>query len=163
MKGTGFALVVTLLALATAPAVLARGDGAKAKLSGEIIEVRQQTRLENQGEETQIRVRVRNQDEHWLRLGPADEYGNRVQVGDQVRVRVMFMGEGDIPAVQSMHNLRTRERIRVRDGSGELVRAQNQNRVGEQSRQRQRDRVHQPAPGGGENGRGDGRGRGGRG
>ena len=120
-RGIILGLVVVLAASMLSAAPPEERPG---KVKGEVVEVRQTTRLQNQGEMTEIRVQTRNQEQVWLQLGPQAEFGDQVAVGDRVRARVMFKGGDDgqtTALVESMYNYRTRTRLQVRDASGELV------------------------------------------
>lgn len=124
MRRTIVILTVLLVALGVAGPVAAQTEdppGPKGKLEGEVVAVRAQARVHNQGEVTEIQVRTRTQEHYWLQLGPAEQYGNAVQVGDRVRLRVMAGAEGEPAMVQSMFNYRNGARLRIRDGSGEMI------------------------------------------
>ncbi len=147
MKRTVSILAGLALVLCAAPVAVADDEqpGPNGRLQGEVVAVREQVRQHNQGEFTEIQIQTRNQERYWLQLGPKAQYGDAVQVGDQVRVRTMAGPEGEPAMVKAMHNFRSGERIRVRDGSGQMIQTQNRLRDGsgtgiqarEQNRQRQ--------------------------
>jgi len=169
MRRTIVTLTVLLLALGVAGPVAAQTEappGPKGKLVGEVVAVRAQARVHNQGEVTEIQVRTRTQEHYWLQLGPAEQYGNAAQVGDRVRLRVMAGAEGEPAMVQTMYNYRNGERLRLRDGSGEMIQQRFQYRdrtqAQEQERQQRGDtqgtgRQNGGTRGGGGGGKGGGR------
>ena len=142
-----------MLACSVLPAFAEPPEEHPGKIKGEVVQVRQRTMLQNEGEFTEIKVRTRNQQEMWLQVGPSEEYGNKFQVGDPVRARVMWDGD-EPPKVQKMLNYRSREQYRIRDGSGQMIQAQNRYRhkeaTGEQSQIRTQTRTGQPDSAGGQ-------------
>lgn len=134
-------------ALLLAGAALAADDdvpGPQGKLQGEVVAVRQQTRLQDEGAVVEIRLRTRDREEHWLQLGPAARYGDAVQVGDRVRLRAMAGAAGEPSMIQAMHNYRTGERLQVRNGDGTMAQTRDRFRdgtgTGSQARERHRSR-----------------------
>ena len=116
--------LVLVAVLSTSVFVAAPPDERPGKVKGEVVEVRQSTQLQNQGEMTEIRVQTRNQEQLWMTLGPHAEFGDQVVVGDRIRARVMYKGDEDgrtTALVESMYNYQTRTRMQVRNESGELV------------------------------------------
>jgi hypothetical protein len=147
-------VVLAGLALAMAAASpLAAGlkAGTRGRIDGEVVAVRQQTDLQNRQDYTEVRVRTRDRQEHWLRLGPAAEYGDAFRSGDRMRCRVIGAGEDRPALVRTARNERTQERMRIRDADGTMLRAEDRirDRSRAQDRDRQRDRIHEPGTGGG--------------
>jgi hypothetical protein len=142
VKIRGLIAVATLLTLIAASAATAqaspRGEDSRS-VNGQVVQVRQSTGTAGEGTITEIRVRTRQHQETWLRLGPVSEYGNRYQAGDLVRARVMAGGKEDAGTVRSIWNLRTNAKMQVRDGEGALIRQQEG--AGDQLRLRDRDRL----------------------
>jgi hypothetical protein len=138
----GLIALATLLTLIAASAVTAQaspqGEDWRS-VNGQVVEVRQSTATGGMGTITEIKVRTRQHQETWLRLGPISEYGNRYQAGDLIRARVMAGGKDDAGTVRSIWNLRTNEKMQVRNGEGAIVRQQDGDR--DQLRQRDRDRL----------------------
>ena len=130
---------VALLTLVAASAATAqassRGEDSRS-VSGQVVQVRQSTATANEGALTEIKVRTRQQQELWLQLGPASVYGHRYQVGDRIRARVRAENKGDVELVQSIQNLRTREKKQVRSGDGALIPESDMDR--DQTRQQDR-------------------------
>ena len=124
---TCLALVVAFTGYGLAGSDSPEPDG---KWIGEVIGLREQMRVENQGQTTEIQIRDQNRRELWLKLGPTEQYGDAVQVGDRVRVQVMQRGEGEPAQIKAMQNYRSGERIRVCDGSGAMVQTRLQLRDG---------------------------------
>jgi uncharacterized membrane protein YgcG len=181
MKNATRGIILVLVAvLSTSMLLAAPPDERPGKVRGEVVEVRQTTQLQNQGEMTEIRVRTRNQEQLWLRLGPQAEFGDQVVVGDRIRARVMYKG-GDggqtTALVECMYNYQTRTRLQVRNETGELVplqsrvrtRNQAQDGTGDGTGQQVRTRTGRESQNGGGggnhggNGNGGGGGNGGRG
>lgn len=151
-----FILAAAAAALAAWPAVAQQTPGKNGKLAGEVIEVRQSNATRNQGALTEIRVRSEQRQDTWLRLGRADEMGQRVQVGDRIRARVMAGGTGEPLNVHSLRNETTGEKLRLRTDDGTLFRQRDrdrdQTRDQARDRDRDRDRIHQPGSAGGQGG-----------
>ena len=95
------------------------GDGA---IKGEVIAIRQSEATQNQGSLTEIQVRTREQQEVWLRLGPAEGTAERFQVGDPIRARLNDGGQGAAIPVRDIKNYRTGETLKLRDRDGALRR-----------------------------------------
>ena len=166
-------MLVSVLAFAVAFA----GDSGAGKdpgiVKGEVVQVRQST--SSNGDYTEIKVRNRQQQETWLRLGPADMGGNGARIGDLVRARVLPGDGSGVAPVRSLQNWRTgqatafrsadgtllqsRDRSRLRDGTGDgvpdrdRIRQRDQDPLadatagtGDQDRVRQRDRDRQHDP-----------------
>lgn len=133
MRSRTFAVILVATGL-VATSFAVGGDEPKepnGKLYGEVIAVKQQTRQNNQGEFTEIQVRTRNQQEHWLRLGASEQFGDAVEVGDRVRVRYRATGNPGEPAqVQTMLNYRNGARIHAQEGQGTMVQNRFQYRDG---------------------------------
>lgn len=100
-------------------------------VKGEVIQVQQRVRTENDGEFDQLRIRTRQGQEMQLQTGKADSCPGCVQVGDQIRARVRQADAGQAAQVQSM-------KVR-RDGSMNSYRFQNGQLAQNQARMRARD------------------------
>jgi uncharacterized membrane protein YgcG len=160
MKNKGIIQLATaaLAILIAAPAAgsQATAGGEKPRtVRGEVVEVRQTVQTANQAAFTEIKVRTRQNEESWFRLGPAAQYGNRFQAGDRIRARVTGGGGGDAgPAsVREISNHRTGDRLKVRSADGTLLREKDRDRLrdgtgaGDQDRDRTRQRDRQDRPG----------------
>ncbi len=155
------AVFLTILSAATAGAATAAQE--RGTLAGEIMEVRQSVRTENEGAFDEIRVRTREGQDTWVRLGPANRSQERWQVGDRVRAR--FVGgaaNGQAVDAVSARNYRTGTTERIRSGDGTRLRLQTRDRLqdgsgsGTQARERRRDRIHEPGTGSCDRARGRG-------
>jgi hypothetical protein len=151
MRARQIVISVMVLAWVVSPALLAEdGPVEGGKVKGEVVQVRQATRLGSEGEFTEVKVRTRNQQEMWLRLGPSEEHAGEFQIGDRVRARFTGGRDGEPAMVRSIHNYRTGQRLELRDTDGSMLRQQDRRRdgTGDQLRTRQRDRIHEPGTGG---------------
>lgn len=156
-------LTMAAIPIAASLPVLAGDTPEPTAIRGEVVATRLSPATAGEPAYAEVQVRTRNQEQTWLRLGPADDMGSKFQKGDPVRARV-FQGGSEEPAlVREMRNERTGERVRLRDASGQMLREQDRDRLrdgtGDRSRDRSRDRIHEPGTGGG---RGGGARRGGR-
>lgn len=182
-------LVVLALLLPAAAAFAADSeDPAKGKgeaagespatIEGEVVAVQQRTG--NGGEEREITVRTRDQQEMKLQLGPAGEGAPEYRKGDQVRAQIQAGPAGQAGGGEGSYQVRTMTNMRTgqQESFGEDTALQKQTRqrkrdgTGDQQRTRSRDRIHEPGTGncprgsnagtrGGGNGGGNGGGRGG--
>jgi len=154
-------LAIAVVAIVAAGTATADEPGVKNRrmtMNGEIVAVRQQTQLQNQGEVFEIKIRTQNREEHWLQLGPGETFGDAVQQGDRVRVRLMRQGAGEPAQVQTMLNYRSGERIRVCDGTGAMIQQRDRLRDGSGTglQWRHRQAGSQNGSGNGNNGGGSG-------
>ena len=136
------AVLVGLLAGAGAAA-----QDSPARVEGEVVRVMQQTRAGEPANLDAVMVRTRNGERMRLLLGQAGDCPGCVQVGDQVRARLMKGGSSaDGHQVRTMKVQRTGERTRFRNASGELLRTRSRNGTGDGSgtndRARSRDNRH---------------------
>jgi hypothetical protein len=165
------ALTFTLvlgLSMASVPAG-ARQDETTVK--GEVIQVQQRARTENDGELDHLRIRTRQGEEMRLQLGKAGTCEGCVQAGDQIKARVRQGTDGAPAKVQSMQVRRQGALYSYRYQNGELVqnqarpRAQDGSGVGNHNAMRQRQQIHTAGSGscagGGAGNRGSGVGGGG--
>jgi len=148
-------IVITVLlgSLAATHAVAKASQEDTSRVKGQIVAVRQSEATENQGALTEIKVRTREQEQFWLRLGRSEEMGNRFQVGDSVKARCRAT-KGDAPMeVFSLKNRSNGESFTLRSEDGTLLQQQDRDRdrardgSGARDRDRDRDRVHQPGAG----------------
>jgi hypothetical protein len=101
-------------------------------VSGEVIQIEQKVRTQNEGELQQITVRTRQGEQVRLNLGEAGWCDDCVHVGDRVRVRTMRRDSGTAGEplrVRSMRNETTGQKLRVRDRSGDLVQMKDRDRA----------------------------------
>ena len=103
----------------------------EATVKGEVVQVQQRVRTENDGSVDQLEVRTRQGQELRLQMGKADSCPGCVQVGDQIRARVRTGSDGQASQVRSM-------KVR-RDGSMRSYRFQNGELALNQTRLRARD------------------------
>ncbi len=158
-----------LLSLFVVPFSSSSASAERGTLTGEVVEVRQAADTKNQGSFDEIKVRTRQNQESWLRLGPTDPTGRDWQVGDTVRACFLGdAGDGEAADAIRVHNFRTGRTDRIRTGDGTLLRQRDRDRMrdgsgdGAQVRERRRDRIHEPGTGWcdrscGRGGRGGGR------
>lgn len=130
MNGLRWLSSAVALFLLASPGLFARdpADG-KGNINGEVIAVRQSVATQNEGSMTEIKVRTRQQEERWLRLGPSDEMGDGFQVGDTVRARFSNGGQGDALPVRDIKNYTTGEKMKLRDRDGTLRRDRDRDRA----------------------------------
>jgi uncharacterized membrane protein YgcG len=133
---------LTMIGFAALPA-FAQG-GPPDEVRGQVVEVREHVATASAGAATEIRVRTRDQESVWLRLGTPESMHGKFQVGDRVRARYV---KGDGAAlVTDVRNGSTGERLRLRDRDCTSVDGPD--------RLRTRDRIHEPGTGGGNGGGG---------
>lgn len=111
-------------------------------ITGEVVQIQQQERTQNGGDDVYLRVRTRQNREVQVRLRQNQECSNCVRVGDRIRARVQRSGDQRSGTVQSLkvrrngsqfhyrfqsgHSIRTRSRSQLQDGTG--IGLQNQHR-----------------------------------
>lgn len=91
------------------------------KVQGEVIQVQQQQQTQNQGEFDHLMIRTRQGEEMRLRLGAAGQCQGCVQVGDQIRARVMRGSGGQADRIQSMKVKRNGEMFAYKHQDGQMV------------------------------------------
>lgn len=160
------------------PGAVAQEVGEETVVEGEVVQIRNQVRTHSGGEVQQIMVRTRQGEMKQLQLGdPSACTGECLQVGDQVRARVMTQtrtqsrietqadtaaasagdvaatASGEALAVRSMKVRRTGQELTFRDASGDLLRTRSRAKdgtgAGSGDRMRTRDQIHEPGTGGG--------------
>ena len=100
------------------------------KVQGEVIQVQQQQQTQNQDQFDHLMIRTRQGEEMRLRLGAAGQCGDCVQVGDQIRARVMQGSGGQAGQVQSMKVKRNGEMFAYKNQGGQMVGVQQRLRDG---------------------------------
>ena len=100
------------------------------KVRGEVIQVQQQQKTQNQDEFDHLMIRTRQGEEMRLRLGAAGQCGDCVQVGDQIRARVMQGSEGQAGQIQSMKVKRDGAMYGYKNQGGQMVGTQQRLRDG---------------------------------
>lgn len=123
------ALVISTLLLlmsATLPAVAGQDE---TTVKGEVIQVQQRIRTENDGELDQLRIRTRQGQEMRLQMGKAESCPGCVEVGDQIRARVRTGADGQAAQVQSMQVRRDGSMYSYRFQNGELAQSQTRMRA----------------------------------
>ncbi len=129
MKRIAISMTLTGLAalLVTIPAL---AQESSQKVRGEVIQVQQQQETQNQGEFDHFTIRTRQGEEMQLRLGAAGQCADCVQVGDQVRARVMQGSGEQVGQIQSMKVKRNGEMNSYTSQDGQMVSAQQRLRDG---------------------------------
>ncbi len=123
----GSVLPLVLFALPTSASTDTQERGT---LTGEVVQVRQSVRTENEGALDEIRVRTQQGEESWVRLGLADPSGQQWQVGDKVRARFVGLAkDGQAVNAVKVHNYRTGRTERIRSGDGTQLRLQTRERL----------------------------------
>lgn len=100
------------------------------KVRGEVIQLQQQQQTQNEGEFDHFTIRTRQGEEMQLRLSRAGQCADCVQVGDQVRARVMQGSGGQAGQVQSMKVKRNGEMSSYKNQGGQMVGTQQRLRDG---------------------------------
>lgn len=113
--------------ISTVPA-LAQQDYKRVR--GEVIQVQQQQQTQNQDEFDHLLIRTRQGEQMRLRLGKAGHCDDCVQVGDQIRARVMQGSDGQAGQIQSMKVKRNGEMHGYRNQGGQMVGTQQRLRDG---------------------------------
>lgn len=155
------ALTITLVLGLSIASALAGARQDETTVKGEVIQVQQRVRTENDGVLDQLRIRTRQGEEMQLQLGRIVACQDCVQAGDRIKARVRREADGAPAQVQSMQVRRQGAIYDYRNQNGELVqiqartRAQNGSGVGNGDAIRQRQRIH-PAGSGNCNGNGAG-------
>ena len=93
-------------------------------VKGEVVQVQQRVRTENDSEFDQLRIRTRQGQEMRLQMGKADTCPGCVRVGDQIRARVGGGTNGQAAQVQSMKVRRNGSMYSYRFQNGELAQSQ---------------------------------------
>lgn len=107
-----------LIVVTTLPSTASQSE---TTIKGEVVQVQQQIRTENDGAFDQLRVRTRQGQEMRLQLGKAGNCPGCVQVGDQIRARVRSGADGQAAQVQSMKVRREGSMYSYRFQNGELA------------------------------------------
>jgi hypothetical protein len=120
-----------LLALACLiPSVPAWAQQSYKKVQGEVIQFQQQQQTRNQDEFDHLMIRTRQGEEMRLRLGQAGQCADCVQVGDQIRARVMQGSGGQAGQIQSMKVKRDGQMYGYKNQGGQMVETQQRLRDG---------------------------------
>ncbi len=145
-------MVVMALALVLALGTLSQAE--ERTVRGEVVQIVNQQRTNNEGELVQIRIRTRQGEQLQLQLGEAGCLGEGLQIGDRVRARVMNAdGAGEPARVRTMKVRRTGQSFTFRTKDGTLLgagdRLRDRARDGSGGGQiRDRQRIHDPGTGG---------------
>ena len=122
---------MTLMILAALYSTLAlSAQESTQKVRGEVIQLQQQQQTQNEGEFDHFTIRTRQGEEMQLRLGRAGQCADCVQVGDQVRARVMQGSGGQAGQVQSMKVKRNGQMVGYKNQGGQMVGTQQRLRDG---------------------------------
>jgi len=119
-------VISTLLLISSATLSTAASQD-EVTVKGEVVQVQQRVRTENDGEFDQLKIRTRQGQEMRLQMGKAEGCPGCVQVGDQIRARVRSSADGQAAQVQSMKVRRNGSMQSYRLQNGELT--QNESRV----------------------------------
>lgn len=99
-------------------------------VTGEVVQVQQRVRTQNDGELDQIKIRTRHGQEMQLQMGRGESCPGCFQVGDQIRARVRSGDNGQAARVQSMKVRREGSMYSYRFQNGQLTQNQERNRDG---------------------------------
>lgn len=100
------------------------------RVQGEVIQVQQQQQTQNRDEFDHLTIRTRQGEEMRLRLGQAGQCTDCVQVGDQIRARVMQGAGGQAGQIQSMKVRRNGDLRAYKNQGGQMVGTQQRLRDG---------------------------------